>query len=128
MRVGQSITDQLSVTPFSSAFVSSNPRGGTQVPGLTLEDVGNPSMTLMVALSSVANGVLSNLDGGTYNVLTGIYAVTGTAAVTTALDGLVFTPTISDAPLGSTKTTTFTIVVNDGIVPPVSDSVVMTQA
>jgi hypothetical protein len=131
MRVGQSITDQLSVTPFSSSFVREG-LAGIPVPGVTVEDVGNPPMTLMVALSSAANGVLSNLDGGTYNVLTGIYTVAGTAsAVTTALDGLVFTPTISDAPLGSTKTTTFTIVVNDGIVPPVTDSttsVVVTQA
>jgi hypothetical protein len=125
----QSTTNTSAVTPFSFPAPPLHFVPGTRV---TIQDVGDRTVTLTVTLSSAPNGALSNLGGGAYDAQTGVYSVSGTpAAVTTALDGLAFTPTISDAPLGSTATTTFTIVVNDGIVPPVTDStssVVTTQA
>ena len=120
MRGDQATTDLSKVTPFSvpQIFLKFLPPSV-----VTIEDAGNPTVTLTVTLSSAANGVLSDLGGGAYDARTGVYTVSGTpAAVTTALDGLVFTPTIGDAPLGSTTTTRFTIVVNDGIVPPVRNS------
>jgi hypothetical protein len=82
-----------------------------------------PTLTLTVALSSPANGTLSNLGGGTYNAGTGVFTVSGIASVvTTALDGLVFTPTAHQVAPGTTVTTDFTIGVNDGIAPTVTNS------
>jgi hypothetical protein len=80
--------------------------------GVTLSDPNvNQTETITVSLSSSANGVLSNLSGGTYDAATGVYAAIGTVGtVTTALDGLVFTPS---ADPGQTVVTTFTIVDTD---------------
>ena len=94
--LSQSTTDTATVKPFS---------------GLSIEDLNaGQTETLTVALSAAANGALSNLGGGSYDAATGVYTDTGTAAaVTGALDALVFTPTAhQDAP-GQTVTTTFTI-------------------
>ena len=69
---------------------------------------------MTVTLSAAANGTLSNLGGGSYNATTGVYTDTGTAAVvTTALDGLVFTPTVNQVAPGQTVTTSFTIADTD---------------
>ena len=106
----QAITDTQSDQPFS---------------GVTISDIDVPpqTLTLTVALSDWANGTLSNLDGGYYDPATGIYTVSGTAAgVTAALDGLTFTPTTHQVAAGSTVTTTFSIGVNDGVAPTVTNS------
>ena len=97
---GQAITDQATISPFSTVTIADANAGQTE--------------TETVTLSAPANGTLTNLDGGTYNATTGVYTDTGTvAAVTTALDGLVFTPTAHQVAPGQTVTTTFAIQVTD---------------
>ena len=96
---GQSMAPQQTDTLFSGVAITDPNVGQTEA--------------LTVTLSSAVNGSLSNLGGGTYNAATGVYSVSGSAAtVTTAIDGLVFTPTAAP---GSAVTTSFTITVNDSI-------------
>jgi hypothetical protein len=67
--------------------------------------------TATVALSASANGVLSDPSASTdhSSIIGDVYAVTGTAAaVTAALDGLVFSPTAHHVVSGHTVTTSFT--------------------
>jgi len=72
--------------------------------------------TATLTLSSTLNGTLSNLGTGSYNAQTGVYTVSGsTAAVNTAIQGLVFTPTAHEAAPGRNVWTTFNLSVTDGI-------------
>jgi Ca2+-binding RTX toxin-like protein/plastocyanin len=97
---GQTTTDESTVTPFAGVTISDVDLGQTE--------------TVTVTLSNRLDGTLSNLDGGSYNSSTGVYSITGTdAAVSSAVDGLVFTPTVHQVAPGSTVTTTFSITATD---------------
>src|SRR5262249_26326421 len=57
-----------------------------------------------------------NLGGGSYVAATGVYTFTGSAAAaTTALQGLVFTPTNNQVAPGGTVITSFTVKADDGL-------------
>ena len=97
--------------------------------GLTVSDLdAGQTETATLTLSSTANGGLSNLAGGTYDASTGIYTVSGSAAaVTAALDGLVFTPVDHEVAPGQSVTTNFNLTVTDGVMSAAaSDSAVVT--
>jgi uncharacterized repeat protein (TIGR03803 family) len=97
---GQTTADTAAISPFSNVTITDQNVAQTE--------------TLIVTLSSPANGTLTNLGGGTYNATTGVYTDTGSAAaVTTALEGVVFMPTAQQAQAGQTVTTTMSINVAD---------------
>ena len=94
------VNDNATATPF----------GGVT---FTDPDMGE-TYTLTVTPSTTANGTLSNLGGGTVNG--GVYALANVSltAAQTALQGLVFTPTLHQVQPGSTVTTTFALQMTDG--------------
>ncbi len=97
---GLSTTDEAAISAFSGVSIGDVDFGQTE--------------TVTVTLSVAANGTLASVDGGSYDGSTGVYSVTGTdAAVTLAVDALVFTPTAHQVVPGGTVTTTFTIGATD---------------
>ena len=94
--VNQAITDHATIRPFN---------------GVVLQDQ-NPAQTqtVTVMLSNPANGSLTNLSGGSYDPVAGLYTVVGSAAtVSSALAGLIFIPTAGEVGVGQTVTTGFII-------------------
>jgi hypothetical protein len=111
---GTNITPTNALPPLISGVVAQQGvvQSGTIQPfsSVTMQDRGGDgTITATVTLSSTANGTLSNLGGGNYDSGTGVYSFTGTsAAATTAIEGLVFTPASSASGVYVT-TTGFTI-------------------
>ena len=98
--LGWTVTDQATITPFSGVAIADANSGQTEA--------------VTVVLYDPPNGTLENLGGGSYDGTTGVYTDTGAAAaVTEALDGLVFSPTFGQAPVGQTVSTGFSINVTD---------------
>jgi hypothetical protein len=99
----QAVNDDASLSPFA---------------GVSIADIDSPAqqLTVSVILDTAAKGALSNLGGGSYDAATGVYRFSGSAAAaTTALRGLVFTPSADRVTPGSSETTVFTLSLNDGI-------------
>ena len=93
----QAITDEATLRPFAHLSLTGAAAGTTQTATVTF---------------SAATGSLSQLGTGSYNAATGTYTVTGSlAAVTTALDNLLFTPTAHQVAPKSSETTTLSVAV-----------------
>jgi DNA gyrase inhibitor GyrI len=96
---------------------------------LNITDLSNQTETVIVQPSNATYGVLSNLGSGTYNSTTDQYTVSGSAsAVTTALDSLSFTPTVSQTSGGQPALTTFQISVVDAGGATAQDTSISVQA
>lgn len=100
---GQSVNDNATISPFADATISD-------------PDVGQ-TFTVTVTLDDAAKGVLTNLGSFSHSG-GGVYQATGlasAAAAESALRALVFDPAANRVAPGATETTTFTVVVSDGI-------------
>jgi hypothetical protein len=103
---GQAMTDTATLAPFATVGIADP----------------NVLQSVTVTLSSVANGTLTNLGSGSYDATAGLYTVTGSAGdVTSAINGLVFTPTQNGAS-GQIVTTGFTITDTDSAGSSVTDT------
>ncbi|MCA3004787.1 MAG: hypothetical protein IOD15_05415, partial [Phycisphaerales bacterium] len=111
---GQSVNDNATVNPFS---------------GMTIGDADNPAQTLSVSvtLDNAAKGVFTPASlaaSGLADAGGGVYTFSGTAAqATTAVRALVFQPTVNRLAVGQTESTSFSVVVDDAMAAPVSNSV-----
>ena len=111
---GQTVNDNATVMPFAGVSITDPDLGASETVTITLTDDG---------IASDANGILSGT--GLTKTGTGTYTLTSgsPAAVTSALDALVFTPTAHEVAPGDTITTGMTLSVTDGIVgSPVTDT------
>jgi hypothetical protein len=85
----------------------------TRTPFATLVIADANTVTVSVTLDTAAKGSFTTLNGFT-DAGGGVYTYTGTAAnATTAIQGLVFTPTANRVASGTTETTTFTVLATD---------------
>ncbi|BCX47598.1 integrin alphabeta-propellor repeat protein [Haloferula helveola] len=88
-----------------------------------VDDLGLQNQTVTVQIDDPIKGQLTEL-GGFVETVPGTYVVSGTpAAVSTAIRGLLFTPTPADRVTpGAPEVAQFTISVDDGFAPPVVDA------
>jgi hypothetical protein len=114
---GQTITDNASLSPFSAVTIS-NP----EQPPSRYQDPFPEVVTVTVTLDDAAKGSFTTLNGFTDDG-GGVYSFSGAAAAaTTAIQGLVYSPTPNRVASGSTETTTFTIGADDGVYSTVTDN------
>lgn len=108
---GQRVYEQSTIEPFSGVNI-------TDVDDLTAQP-----LTVTVMIDNAINGNLTNL-GGFVQSPAGTYTKTGTPSqVSDALRGLVFNSTPGNRVTpGNPETSTFTISVNDGFAPPVTNA------
>ena len=119
------VNDAPTITGVTASTAINDTGTATAFSGVVIGDVDSPAQTqtVSITLDLAAKGSLSNLGGGSYNAGTGVYSFSGTAAAaTTAVQGLVFTPTANRVAPGSTETTSFTLSVSDGVAPAVTDN------
>ncbi|MEM1431452.1 MAG: Ig-like domain-containing protein [Pseudomonadota bacterium] len=111
---GQAVDESATLSPFSGATIADPDTGQTLDTSVTLDDGAKGSFT---AASLTASGFV---DAGN-----GVYTLSGASAAATqaALRALVFDPSDNRVTPGSTETTTFTVQVDDGAAPPVSNDV-----
>ncbi len=82
---------------------------------VTIADPDSASVTVTVTQTEAANGALSNFGGFVDNG-NGSFTFSGTAAAaTTAIQGILFTPTANQATVGTVVNTHFTIAASDGL-------------
>ncbi len=103
---GQAVNDNATLSPFS-AFTIADPDAPAQ------------TLTTQVILDTAAKGSFTSASltaSGFTSQGSGVYAFSGTAsAATTAIRQLVFQPTANRVNPGQTETTTFVVLVNDGV-------------
>ena len=80
--------------------------------GVTVSDANGDAVSVQISYAA-ANGTLAG-TGLTGSAGSYVLTAQAPATVTTNLRGLVFTPTYQQGPTGSTVTTTFTLVPDDG--------------
>ena len=112
----QPVNDNATILPFAN---------------VTIGDVDTPAQTqtVTITLSDTAKGSITTLNGFTGGGA--VFTFSGIAsAATSAIHGVVFTPTLNHLPVGQTEVEQFTVTVSDGVAPVVSDnttSVVITS-
>ena len=94
---GQAMIDQTTIRPFAN---------------IRIVDATGQNETITVAEADPSSGSLSSAGAGSYDARTGIFTVSGApAAVTAALQALVFTPAIVQ---GAPQTASFDVTASDG--------------
>jgi plastocyanin len=101
---GQPTTDEATITPFTGVTIARIDDGLTEA--------------VTITPGAAANGTLfdPNAASDHSSIVNGVFTVAGSgAAVTAAVDGLVFTPTAHQVAPGQTVTTNFTIAARDSL-------------
>jgi hypothetical protein len=107
----QNVSAEAADHPFARAAVASGEPDDLLNVTVTMSAAGNGSL-------APSGGVPLSVSNVSYDASTGVYSFSGTAAaVTLALDTLVFTPNAGAIPPGQYQTTQFTVAVTDATAP-----------